>query len=135
MKRQILILAVVSAVVLAGGYVYAGEVESTPTQRLLPLQTFTPTPGTVATPGSPSEVEAASDELAIGDTAVVTNAAGGLNMRAGAGTGHARTKTLPEGSVLEVIGGPREANGYTWWQVRDEAGVSGWVADEWLTAQ
>jgi uncharacterized protein YgiM (DUF1202 family) len=56
-------------------------------------------------------------------------------MRAGAGTGHARVKTLPEGTVVEVIGGPKEANSYTWWQVRDDGGTSGWVVSKFLVQQ
>lgn len=112
-----------------------GEAESTPTARLLPLQTFTPTPGTITTPTAPArgvEVEG----LTIGGTAKVTGTGpGGLNMRAGAGTGHARVKTLAENAVVEVIGGPKDANGFTWWQIRDEQGTTGWVADRWLTAQ
>jgi len=56
-------------------------------------------------------------------------------MRSGAGTGHARVKTLRDGAILKVIGGSKEANGYTWWEVRDEAGTTGWVASEWLAKQ
>jgi hypothetical protein len=108
------------------------------TRPLLPQPaTFTPAPGElVSTPtgqGAAAETPAVAAELAIGAKAQVTGTSGvGLNMRAGAGTGHARVKTLPEGEPLEVIGGPREANGFTWWQVRDGAGTTGWVASQFL---
>ena len=112
-----------------------GEAESTPTTRLLPLQTFTPTRGAVSTPAAAAS-EPDTEGLQIGAKAKVTGTGGGgLHMRAGAGTGHARTKTLPEGSIVEILGGPKEANGFTWWQVRDETGTTGWVADRWLTEQ
>ena len=56
----------------------------------------------------------------------------GLNMRSGAGTTHARIKTLTEGTIVEIVGGPTEANNYTWLEVRDDAGITGWVVDDFL---
>jgi len=106
--------------------------EPTPTRPILPLPTFSPTAGSVMTPATEPSIEAAG--LKIGDKPKVSGTGGqGLNMRAGAGTGHARVKTLPEGSVVEVIGGPTEANEFTWWQVRDQTGVAGWVVAKYLT--
>jgi len=105
--------------------------EPTATRPLLPLPSFTPTAGAVMTPAAAVTAETAG--LKIGDKPKVTGTGGiGLNMRAGAGTGHARVKTLREGSVVEVISGPKEADGFTWWQVRDQAGVAGWVASKFL---
>ena len=107
--------------------------ETTSTRQILPAPaTFTPTPLLVTTPTTERAVESTSG-LGIGGKVKVKGTSGqGLNMRSGAGTGHARIKTLPEGSELEIIGGPKEANDYTWWQVRDEAGTSGWVVSEFL---
>ncbi|HHX65057.1 MAG TPA: SH3 domain-containing protein [Chloroflexi bacterium] len=116
-----------------------GEVgDVTPTRQALPpLPTFTATPPGVTTPTAPAEQgeeePASAPDLAIGSTAVVSSGGSGLNMRAGAGTGHARVKTLTDGSTVEIIGGPQDANDYTWWQVRDEAGTTGWVVVEYLT--
>ena len=56
-------------------------------------------------------------------------------MRSGAGTGHPVVKMLPEDKVVEIIGGPQESTGYTWWQIRDDVGTSGWAADEFLNKQ
>ncbi|MCD6520133.1 MAG: SH3 domain-containing protein [Anaerolineae bacterium] len=111
--------------------------QSTPTVRLLPTQPLpSPTPVSVVTPTSPAPTAPASGGLAIGKKAKVTGTGRvGLNVRAGAGTGHARIKTLPEGSIVEIIGGPKEANGYTWWQIRDKAGTTGWAAGEYLAPQ
>ena len=106
--------------------------EPTATRPLLPLPTFTPTTGTVMTPVTQPSPEAAG--LKIGDKPKVSGTGGlGLNLRSGAGTGHARVKTLPEGSVVEIIGGPKEANELTWWQVRDQTGVAGWAAAKYLS--
>ena len=110
------------------------------TRPLLPQPaTFTPAPGELVTTPTGQVTtaetpEAVAEELGIGAKAKVVGTSGvGLNMRAGAGTGHARVKTLPEGEPLEIIGGPREANGFTWWQVRDGAGTTGWAASQFLT--
>jgi hypothetical protein len=74
--------------------------------------------------------------LTIGDMANVCCTGGsGLRMRSGAGTGHPVVKMLTEDKVVEVVGGPQESTGFTWWQVRDEVGTAGWVASEFLTKQ
>lgn len=39
---------------------------------------------------------------------------------------------LGNGTILTVVDGPREADGYTWWMVRTEGGREGWVAGSWL---
>jgi hypothetical protein len=107
----------------------------TPTQQILStLPTFTPTQQVVSTPTGAPPVAPAG--LAVGSKVQVGSTGGtGLNMRAGAGTNQARIKTLPENTKLEIIGGPKEANGFTWWQVRDEAGTSGWVVDKYIKAE
>jgi hypothetical protein len=106
---------------------------NTPTRPVLIEQTATPGQD-VATPAAGATVAPAG--LAIGDTAKVTGTGGqGVNMRSGAGTSNARVKTLADGSTVEIIGGPTEANDFTWWQVRDSAGVSGWVVSRYLDKQ
>ena len=108
------------------------DTTATPTREVLPLKTHTPTPAQVAATPTAAESEAGVG-LAVGDTVKVVNTGGaGLNMRAGAGTGHAKVKTLAEGASVEIIGGPEEANDYTWWQVRDSAGATGWVVQNFL---
>jgi len=107
--------------------------EATTTRQVLPLPTFTSAPAAVSTPTSSTQVETAAT-LSIGSQAKVVGTGGsGLNVRSGAGTGNARIKTLPDGTVVEVIGGPKEADGFTWWQIRDQAGVTGWVASKFLS--
>lgn len=70
--------------------------------------------------------------LAVGDNATVSGTSGVLNMREGAGTEFKVIGSLREGTVVEIIGGPREADGYIWWQVRTDSGTVGWAAGEWL---
>jgi len=70
-------------------------------------------------------------QLYVGATMVVI-ADMGLNMFTAPGTDQERVKTLPGGTVVEVLDGPQETGGYTWWQVRDETGETGWVAGTWL---
>jgi uncharacterized protein YgiM (DUF1202 family) len=104
----------------------------TPTLQVLPtLATFTPVPAEVAATPTGEPTAAPATTLAIGGKAVA-NAGAGLNMRSGAGTGQSVVKRLPKDTEVEIIGGPKEANDYTWWQVRDSAGVTGWVASEFL---
>ena len=107
----------------------------TPTRPSLPpLSTATATPGGEPAAVGPAASTGGSRQWAPDDRVRVEGTGGaGLNMRAGAGTDHPRIKTVPEGGVLEIIGGPREANGFAWWQVRDSAGTLGWVVDEFLT--
>ena len=39
----------------------------------------------------------------------------------------------PEGSPFDIIGGPREADGFTWWKVRDrQFQVEGWAVANYL---
>jgi uncharacterized protein YgiM (DUF1202 family) len=56
----------------------------------------------------------------------------GVNLRAKAGERSQRLKTMPEGSLLEVVGADQTADGLTWRNVRDSAGTSGWVAGKFV---
>lgn len=47
---------------------------------------------------------------------------------------NAKRPTLPAGTRGEVIDGPREAEGITWYDIRLESGETGWVQDEILHA-
>jgi len=56
----------------------------------------------------------------------------GLRLRSGPGLDYVTYKIVPEGSVLKVLSGPEEADGFTWWRLEDEDGVVGWAVEEWL---
>jgi SH3-like domain-containing protein len=67
-------------------------------------------------------------------------ASGGINMREQPSTSARTVGRLAADAVVTVKDGPREADGYTWWQVDDGAGRVGWAAtgtkdDPWLTAE
>lgn len=82
---------------------------------------------------SPAETEPVFAEIARGATVVTTNTTQRLNLRAepnGRIVG-----SLASNTVLEVVGGPEDAGGYTWWQVRKPDGSEGWVAADWLKLQ
>jgi len=55
-----------------------------------------------------------------------------LNVRAGSGIGYSVIRTMPNGSAGEVIAGPVNANGYTWWKISYDDGTTGWSAEPWL---
>ena len=102
---------------------------ATPTSSSVLPSVAPPTQSVVATPtGQPT----ATGGLAVGDKVQVTGTSGVLNMRDGPGTGYKIVGSLREGAIVEILDGPKEANGYTWWQVRNEAGTVGWAAGDWL---
>lgn len=89
------------------------------------IPTFTPKP----TP----DVSIAPDEITVGFYAEVANTDGiGVSLRGGPSTDNSRLFTVPEGTILLVIDGPREANDFTWWQVRLDDGSEGWVAGDFI---
>ncbi len=51
----------------------------------------------------------------------------GANIRSEPGNSGRVLKTLAEGASVEMLGSEREADGRTWRQVRDSAGVTGWI--------
>ena len=38
-------------------------------------------------------------------------------------------RNIEEGVSFDIIGGPTCASGYTWWQIRQDDGITGWVAE------
>ncbi|MEO1288737.1 MAG: SH3 domain-containing protein, partial [Chloroflexota bacterium] len=49
-------------------------------------------------------------------------------MRSDASTNAGVTSILPADTLLIITGGPVEADGFTWWQVRS-GNTRGWVAE------
>lgn len=89
-------------------------VTSTPTPTATPTVTPTPTatPIPVLRPGGRARIDAET-----------------LNVRAGPGTGFDRVGVLLQGQTVSILEGPQQADGYTWWRVRTEEGLEGWVAE------
>ena len=105
----------------------------TPTRTLAPRPTATiplaatATAGVGATAGAPATAPPSS---AVGIGGYVRVAAPlGLRMRQSPNTGADPVDLLDAGVVLEVIGGPQQAEGFTWWQLRkSDDGLEGWSA-------
>ena len=70
-----------------------------------------------------------AEPLVVGGYAIIAGSVH-INYRAEAGLGGSRLGTLAPGTVLEVLAGPEEADGYTWWQVGNVIqGIEGWLAE------
>ena len=93
-----------------------------PTVAPLPTATPKPTP----TPSVPTEIKVGVYVKVIGAEADA------LSYRSGPGLNYARLSIVKDGTILEVLEGPEEADGYTWWRLEDEDGFIGWAADDWL---
>ena len=106
-------------------------VEITPTATpalptVAPFPTATPTPKPTPTPSIPTEI------TVHGYVKVIGAEADALSYRSGPGLNYARLTIVKDGTILEVLEGPEEADGYTWWRLEDEDGFIGWAADDWL---
>ena len=105
----------------------------TPTATLVPRPTFTVPPEATTAAGSttdesPDTTAPPLGEIGVGGHVRVV-ALPSLSFRQTPNTSGALIQVLGNGSVLEVIGGPREAEGYTWWQLRtQDDGREGWAA-------
>lgn len=82
---------------------------------------------------APTPTATAEGGLAPGRTAYVRANTEGLNVRAqpGVAPDNPVIFSLGPGTALEIIGGPVEADGFTWWQIRGPTG-EGWSAGEYL---
>ena len=74
---------------------------------------------------------AADNTYAIGiQAAVQTTNNDVLNLRNGPGINFDRLGTIPNGTIVTLIDGPQNADGFIWWRVRLPTGVEGWVVTE-----
>ena len=89
-----------------------------------------PTPAPQPTT-APAPAPATTGKFSINQTVTVTNTGRDkLSFRAGPGTNYARLRLLKDGTQLIVIGGPEQANGYTWWQLKTPNGDVGWAIQD-----
>lgn len=89
------------------------------------------TPSPVITPlGEPSPT-AIPTGLVVGGRATVSSEIPALNVRVEPGINAEIRVSLAPGTEVEIIAGPVERDGLTWWQVRS-AGIEGWCAGELL---
>lgn len=86
---------------------------------ILPTVAFAPSP-------VPITVGAGVEVAGVGDQELNIRNLPGL-------TGSQILFRAPEGSPLDIIGGPREADGFSWWKVRDrQFQVEGWAVANYL---
>lgn len=99
----------------------------TPTNTLIPptvtlIPTATSAPTFTPTPNIPMTIT-------VGIYVVVV---GGVNFRNDANTGAQIIRTLSDGEVLEVTGGPTDASDLRWWKLKDQNGTEGWAVQDYL---
>lgn len=72
-------------------------------------------------------------QLARGEKAQVyalsNEGSGVLNLRQGPNLGFDVIQELPSGTIVTLINGPRKYDGFVWWQVETEDGISGWAVE------
>jgi hypothetical protein len=96
--------------------------EREPTRTPAPPPTETPTPAPTATP-TPLPARSAR---------IVNTEGQGANMRQSPSVSAQRVKLVVEGTVVELIGGEQRGDGYTWRNVRDVDGSTGFVIADYL---
>ena len=100
------------------------------------LRLATPTPTATSTPTvTPLPLPPSTGKIDIGSRVQVNGTgAAGLNLRAAPGTRSERVTIAAEGSLFIVAGGPQEADGLTWWLLKDETNPEreGWGAANYL---
>ena len=97
-----------------------------------------PVAGASPSPGAGTIISPAASPspAASGVRMKVANTEGqGANMRQRPSTTSPVLRTLPEGTVVEVIGGEQQAEERSWRNVRDPGGATGWIASELLAPE
>jgi hypothetical protein len=108
----------------------------TPTATEVIPPTATPYVAPTETP-IPQPIDAQlglSGPISVGARVVIVDTGGnGLNFRREPSTSAEKIRSLPDGNVYEVVGGPQDNGGYTWWQLRDPAdGTIGWGVQNYM---
>lgn len=76
------------------------------------------------------DATATATALAVGGTATVTES--DVNLRADATTASDVVTVLTQGQAVSIVDGPRDADGYEWWNIALENGTTGWIAADFL---
>ncbi|MGB9776254.1 MAG: protein kinase domain-containing protein [Anaerolineae bacterium] len=122
------LVLLVSALYL-GGQAYRG-LGAGPTGMASPTPTATRIALILTRPRTPAATS--QGPIAVGMEVEVTTTGARLNIREWPGMDATVVAKAEPGTRLQVIGGPRQADGHTWWQVRLPDGVTGWAAEKWL---
>lgn len=108
---------------LEGGRIYDWAPETIRTQSSSSSSSSTGSEQTSSCPGAPQQ------RLEIGGMAYVCTSIDSVKLREGPGKDHAVIKSLIPGADLEIIGGPKCNNDWSWWQVKTESGYIGWMSE------
>lgn len=122
---------------LRAGQAVVPTATPTPTPTVAPPTGLPPIPPTTApTPpptNTPEPTRAPSGTITVGGKVRVTGTgAARLNVRQQPGTSAPVVTRAEDGHVFTVLEGPQTADGYQWWKVQDDQGVTGWAAANWL---
>ncbi len=100
------------------------EVEGWTVEQADNVRTLQPVSGSQPIPTAPP------DGIFLGGEAVVTVGPGGAaNMRQDPSTATRVLLILSDRARVDIIGGPVQAEGYTWWQVQTNNGTIGWMVE------
>jgi uncharacterized protein YraI len=78
----------------------------------------------------PTATPLATNILVVGGNAIVNTTEGDpLNVRSGPGTSFSIVEKVFDGAQVDLLEGPREAGGYTWWRIGTPSSNQGWVVE------
>jgi len=106
----------------------------TATEYVPPTATPYVAPTDTAVPQAPADTGASATGIAIGTKVVIVDTGGnGLNFRDAPSRSANKIRSLPEGSVYVVVGGPQQADDLVWWQLKDPTDNKlGWGAQNYM---
>ena len=107
----------------------------TPTATEYAPPTATPYVAPTDTPvPQPTAPDVGGGGIGVGSKVVVIDTGGnGLNFRDAPSRTANKIRSLPEGSIYEVVGGPQQADSLVWWQLKDPTdGKVGWGAQNYM---
>ncbi len=85
---------------------------------------------------APIVISPTPETIGVGKSVIVDSKESGLNVRSAPGvtTGSSVLFVVDDGAIFNVVDGPAQADGYTWWKIQDpnDATKSGWAASVFL---
>ncbi len=109
-------------------------VTPTATEFVPPTATPYAPPTDTPPPLTPTTLPVSDEPIAVGSQVkILDTGPNGLNFRREPTTQAEKIRSLPEGNIYEVVGGPANADGYVWWQLKDPTdGTTGWGAANYM---
>jgi hypothetical protein len=99
----------------------------------LASSTLPPTPIPTFTPIPTPDAAIAPPEITSEFYAKVANTGGvGVTVRGGPSIRNVSRLVAEEGTIMLILDGPEEGDGFAWWQVQLQDGTEGWVVADFL---